>query len=241
MDAVTFDYSGLNSRLREYSAVTGKPPAEVVREQGMKPLVRVALDLTPPGSQTNSGKSAQRAGEAAIVRDVGRMGFVPVEIKGQRKLTHVFGHPLASPIYVPTKENPAFADPAAFRKARLLSKHGGNVTRGRAQAFYVARRKLTPLIKQWQGEVGRLASGWANAAKELGVAVPAWIARWAHLGRGTQVIASGSGSKLSLEVVNHFPAGAEDIAADVDRRLPYFISYVERSLARQLEAFYSGA
>jgi len=233
--------STLEAHIREFSAATGKPVAQVARE-ALKSLVKYALQNTPPASAGVQGKAAQRAGENAVLRDLGRMGFTPVPIKGFRVITQVYGRPLQSPIRVPTQLNPKFEDPEGFHRQRLIAAghRRGAVSRGGTQAFYVDQNKFTPLRKKLLAKVGALSSGWAAAAKELGVPVPAWLARHAGLGRGTTVQTSIDGPRITVKVINHFPIGAEDTAAETERRIALFKTYVANNFARQLKAFYAG-
>jgi hypothetical protein len=230
--------TGLSQHIQEFAAGTDRAVEDVSR-QAMKGLVRYAIDLTPPSTGI-ANKEAQRRGERAIMRDLSSMGFEPVTIKGYREIKTVFGHDLATPVRVPTKENPRFADPESFRRSRLASKHGGRPTRGGPQAFYVDRRKFRPMVTRLFAEVGRLASGFYRAARELGVAVPSWISRHGQ-DRGTGVELVKQGPLISLRVTNHFPEGiANEIYEGTLRRLEAAKHYVANDFARQLEAKMKG-
>jgi hypothetical protein len=197
-------------------------------------MIRDALALTPPASARRQGKDAQRQGELAILRDLNRMGFEPVVLKGERKITTVFGQLLKTPIMVKTKENPKFADPVAFHARRLRRKHGGQVTRGGKQAFYVDVSKFKALLSKLFKEVGRLASGWVQAAAELNITAAAWIKR--HGGaRGTSVQVIESDTRYGLRVVNHFPDSAGNEAAEMERRIEIFKQRARNDLIKQLK------
>jgi hypothetical protein len=231
--------TGLSRHIEDFAAATNRTVPDVSR-QAMKGMVRYAIDLTPPATG-GANKAAQRAGERTITRDLGLMGFEPVTLKGHRDIKVVFGHVLAHPVRVKTKENPKFADPEAFRRSRLSSLHGGRPTRGGKQAFYVARSKFNAMQKRLFAEVGRLASGWVPAARELGVSVPAWIARHGGADRGTTVEQVSEGSKLSLRVTNHFPDTVPNkIYDDTLRRIEAIKGYVANGFRRQLEARMKG-
>lgn len=232
--------TGLEQHIQAFAAYTGRSIRDVAK-QALKSLVRYAIDFTPPSSGRTKGMAAKRAGEQAIITDLGKMGFTPVPIKGYRMLTHVYGRRLESPIRIKTQPNPKFADPEAHRRARLAAagRRRGNISRGGRQAFYVDQRKYRPFRKRLLDQVGRLSSGWVQAARELGVPVPAFIARHAGLGRGTTVRTAVQGSRVTLSVINHFPAGTDSLAADVERRIAVFKTYVANSFARQLKAMYA--
>jgi hypothetical protein len=231
--------TGLAQHIEDFAAATNRTVPDITR-QAMKGMVRYAIDLTPPAGSGRSGKEAQRVGELAITRDLGLMGFAPVTLKGFREIKVVYGHVLVHPVRVKTKENPKFADPEAHRRARLSSLHSGRATRGGKQAFYVDRRKFQPMLKRLLAEVGRVASGWVPAARELGVPVPAWIARHGGSDRGTTVEQVSEGSKLSLRVTNHFPEGAGKVYEDTLRHIDSIKGYVANDFRRQLEAKMKG-
>lgn len=221
----------LQSAIVQMSRATGRTVKEETRT-ALKGMVRDALAYTPPASSSNTGKDAEKAGRAAIARDLRAMGFAPRVLKGHRTITMAFGHPI-KPVTVPTKENPKFVDPDAFHDARLGSKHGGKVTRGGAQAFYVSKQKFNAMITRLFNEIGRLASGWVAAADELGVPVPAWIARHGG-GRGTNVQVVEDENKITLRVVNHFPDNASGEAAEMIRRIAFLKTAAIGRLKRQL-------
>lgn len=226
---VTIHDEQLHRTIVEKSRVCGTTVKEETRTV-FKGIVRDAIAYTPPGSAGAQGKDAQRSGEAAINRDLNRMGFAPVTIKGKRTITQAWGRPIA-PVTVPTKENPRFADPDAFHLARLASKHGGRVTRGGAQAFYVDRRKFAAMQKRLFAEVGKLASGWVRAAQQLGVPVPAWISRHGT-GRGSDLQVVETPDTISLRVVNYFPDQAP--ADEMARRITALKGYALERLKRQM-------
>lgn len=223
--AVSFHVRVDDRLLNENIARMARAAGETVKERTrttFKGMVKDALAYTPPGSQKAQGKDAQRVGQASISRDLFRMGFTPVEIKGHRTITKAFGHPI-EPVTVSTKENPKFAEPDIFHAARMQSKHGGRVTRGGRQGFYVDRRKFKRMQTRLFAEIGKLASGWAPAADSLGVNVPAWIRRHVGSGRGSQVQLVETEAKLSMRVVNHFPETAGAEASQMQRLIDTFI------------------
>ena len=217
LTVINFNDRVLQQNIVQMSRATGRTVIEETRTV-FKGMVRDALLYTPPGSQGATGKDAQRAGEAAISRDLNDMGFVPKNIKGHRTITMAFGRPI-KPVTVPTKENPQFADPDGFHAARIAASQKvgrrGRVSRGGRQAFYVSKAKFNAMVKRLFAEIGLLASGWVPAAETLGVPVPAWIARHAASGRGSNVEVLETGNKITMRVVNHVPATAETIAGEI--------------------------
>lgn len=224
--------SVLQDNIVRMSRATGRTVKEETRTV-FKGMVRDAIIYTPPAGGKATGKDAQRQGEFAIVRDLKLMGFAPRPLKGHRTITKAWGRPI-TPVSVPTKENPKFAAPDAFHLQRLLAKtRGGKPSRGRAQAYYVSSAKLLAMVKRLYAQVGEMASGWVKAAVQLGVPVPAWIAR--HSGaRGTEVQIIETEQKITMRVVNHFPENAVAEAAEMRRRIDTLKRYAIGRLKRQL-------
>jgi hypothetical protein len=129
------------------------------------------------------------------------MGFVPVEIKGFRTITHVpagrTGKMVAiTPVTVATKPNPKFADPDAFHAQRIrrlgekratkrgrfakASRGGGKKgVKGGAQAFYVAKSKFFSMRARLFKEIGKLAAPWLPSLRQLnGGDLPYWVPAW---------------------------------------------------------------
>ncbi len=235
---VRIDDSQLQRKLAQWAVITGRTTEQETRTV-LKGMVRDAINYTPPGSQGSSGSRAKTKGEQAIGRDLFRMGFVPVKIKGKKVYNTTFwGHKLSKPLTIPTKTNPKFADPEGFRKTRLGRKHGGRVTRGGGQAFYVDQTVLGSMRSRLIKEVGRLASGWVNAANQLGVPVPAWIARHGEtFSRGTPVMIERINNKLTMRVTNRFPDGTEQsgIVSDMIRRIDFLRVLAFNRLQRQID------
>lgn len=225
-----------DARLQENITAMTRATGRTMKEESttvLKGMVRDALLYNPPASAGATGSRAKAQGEIAISRDLGRMGFAPKEIKGFRIITKAFGRPIA-PVRVKTKENPAFAEPDVYHLERLRSKRGGRVSRGRVQAFYVRKSKFTSMLRRLRSEIGRLASGWIPAARQLGVAIPAWIARHEGSGRGTIVQVIETAHRIVLRVTNRFPDTAGNEAAEMRRRIQKLKEYAIGRLKRQL-------
>jgi hypothetical protein len=78
-----------------------------------------------------------------------------------------------------------------------------------------------------------LASGWINAANQLGVPVAAWISRHGG-GRGSNIDIQETDERITMRVVNHFPDTAESEAAEMIRRIATLKTYAIGRLKRQL-------
>ncbi len=253
MLTLSIDTSQLERKIREFAAATDREVNDVARQQ-MKLAIQGSgripgiFDITPPAGNGVQGVAAKRAGEQAIVRDLGLMGFEPVTIKGYRQINTVFGHKLKDPIRVKTKLNPKFADPKIHHHSRLLAAKGrrGRITRGGgkkgvwggAQAFYADRVKFNAFKRNLLSHVGRLAAGWIPAALELGARVPAFILRHAGSNHGTIEISYTDG--IEIRITNHFPDSASKEASATQRRADYIIGLRVSSLARQLKAQLAG-
>lgn len=226
----------LDRQIYDFHAATGRAVPEI-GQQVSKGMVQDILDITPPGSQGNTGQRAKRIGELAVSRDLGAV-FAPVTVKGFRMITTVFGRHIATPVKVKTKEEFPAGDMDVIHRLRLASKHGGKVTRGRRKAYYVSRTKLRSLRARLVREVGALAAGWIPAALALGARVPAFIMR--HAGRAHGTIQIDHSNGIRITAINEFPAGTADLAADTQRRVEYVKGYAIGRLKRQLEAKLKG-
>jgi hypothetical protein len=102
----------------------------------------------------------------------------------------------------------------------------------------VSRSKFTSMANRLKKQVGRLASGWVNAAQQLGVPAPFWILRHGG-GRGSQVQIVETAGKIRMRVVNHFPDTAGEEAAGIIRRIArlkeFAIGRMKRNLAFRLK------
>jgi hypothetical protein len=238
--ATTWNDQELDRHIIEFSRAADRDIKDVARQQ-MKLFIQGSgnipglFDITPPAYRGNTGPAAKKAGEHAIMRDLGAV-FVPVTIKGFRTITTVFGRKIANPVRVQTTEK--WPDVPAIYHERSGRRHGGRLTRGRKQAYYVSRSKLTSLANSLKAKVGTLAAGWIPAALELEAKVPAFIMRHAGRARGTIQISYDKG--ILIRAVNHFPDGADQLAADTQRRIEAVKGYRIAAIKRQLEAKLKG-
>lgn len=224
----------LDRHIIDFSRAADRSVVDVGRTVA-KGMVTDIIAITPPASKGAQGVAAKRAGEGAIMRDLGAV-FAPVRIKGYRTITTVFGRKIKKPVRVPTTEH--WPDVISIYHERSHRRHGGRMTRGRKQAYYVSRAKLTSLATGLKAKVGTLAAGWIPAALELGAKVPAFIMRHAGKAHGTIQITYEKG--ILIRAINHFPGNAGELAADVQRRVEAVKGYAIGKLKRQLEAKLKG-
>lgn len=214
MISLKVELDGLNNSINRFAVATGRARDDVAT-QAMRGMIRYALEQTPPGGGGNSGKAAQRAGEGAITRDLKKMGFRPVTLKGKRP------------------ENPIYADPDTYHRDYLA----GHAKR---MLFFVDQNKFNAMVKRLYAEVGRVASGWLMAAIETGISAPAWIMR--HLGEGRgDVSRKDVNNVTTLTATNHVPDTATGVASELERRKAYWARYARGDLDRQLHAKLAGA
>jgi hypothetical protein len=185
---------GLQAKLAQMSAATGRTVKEETKT-AMKGMVKYVMDYTPPGSQKGTGSAAKGIGEAAVARDMRKL-FIPVTLKGKRK--------------------EQWPDPHSLHHQAMIAAAGGNVA-APARKYHVDKAKITSLKNVLRPHVGLIASGWATAAAQLGVAVPAWISRHSGSGRGTSLVVTESAGKISMRIVNHVPNTAAAIASQMQR------------------------
>lgn len=215
MISLKVELEGLNNSINRFAVATGRA-REDIAQQAMRGMITYALQFTPPGSQNATGKAAQRAGEGAIDRDLKRLGFRPVDLKGKRP------------------ENPLFADPDTYHRA-VLEKRASRIL------FFVDRQKFNAMRRRLFAEIGKLSSGWLAGAIEAGVAsIPAWIARNIGENRGSAQKINGN-NVTTFVAINHVPDNAADVASEMERRKAYWARYARGDLDRQLHAKLAGA
>lgn len=197
------------------------------------------IKVTPPfsaktkssrGTKRGGAKSAtaaKRAGIAAVSRDMGKF-LQPVDLKGSRRITHVFGRAVDPPIVVPTKEK--WPDVAAALRHTRQGQNKSN--RGRRMKLYVSRPKFDRLARAKAKNVGMLGAGYAPAAARLGVKLPAFMLRHAGRGEGSIRI-DHRGGGMRIVILN-----AVRYADSVDglrRRIEFAVQAQKGAMARQLD------
>jgi hypothetical protein len=158
-----------------YVQLVGRDLETEMVHQGKKFLEK-AIQITPPaGSRNGKAKKssdAYKAGKAAVSRDLRRI-FIPVQLKRSRQVTHLFGkfHSKA-PWTVKTKE--IHPDVESLYQAHKNSPAAARHARYSAGKFYVSRAKFNRLEREKFRKVGYLMGGFHQAARSLGVRMPAF-------------------------------------------------------------------
>jgi hypothetical protein len=219
---------GLQAKLAQMSAATGRTVKEETKT-AMKGMVKYVMDYTPPASQRGQGNTAKAMGEVSVVKDMKKL-FLPIVLGGEDVRGGANIHPAFSGGNRRTEKWP---DPHQLHHAAVLAAGGGSIKAKRPK-YRVDREKLTALKLQLQRGVGLLASGWIPGAKALGVPVPSWISRHAGSGRGTELIVTDSGGKITMKLTNHVPGTANAIAAQMQRLVQSAKTAAIGKLKRQL-------
>lgn len=216
------------------------PEARVATKDWMKKQGRLLISsggkvpglvqVTPPMNANAKGAKALAQGKKAIDRDLARV-FVPVRIKGRRKITQAWGRDLKRPKYVQTKE--IWPDVEGIHAARFQRKtqKGGKMSRGRAQAYYVDVKKLEATRRRLHARVGRLASAVVGAGERaLGLlnGVPAFVRRHSSNLGAVALLEDGNG--IRVRAANY----ARAANAALQRRFNYVAQYRLRAMEREL-------
>lgn len=222
--------------IRRYAAEMKKGLPEVTKSTA-KGVTRRVIDVTPPASAGVVGAAARRAGFDRIASDMGKV-LAPVRLKGRRKITTVFGHTVARPFYVPTRElHPDVA--GAYRQHRTFRNNGVGVRARnlRERKLFVDERKFAAVLKAKQARVGALASGWTAAAQALDVPVQQWISR--HGTSGGRIQIDTAGDRMRVTVENFAPGVPENVRAELARRIPYAVEYQAAAMARAIAGYHN--
>ena len=227
------DFSELNKAIATYAVAAGKELSAVLKDEA-RLLVKEVINLTPPAGGGVIGAAAKRRGEAAVDRDIGGL-FVGKRLKGRRQITKVFGKTPKKKIFVKTKElHPNVRAIYEDRRAKDNFTAGGldHITRGQKAAYYVDSAKLAALRTAQKKKVGKLASGWVPALKELDASGQSWIER--HLSSGTRGTAH---LDKSDELMPNFEAACMvkgEIAYELQRRMRSAVEIRKNKMLRRL-------
>jgi len=211
------DYSRFDASVARVIDETGRTGGDVIRQQ-TRLFVRDAIALTPPTGNaplTESLSMQKKAGEGAVKNDISR-GFTEIEDMSIVKDTsNKFGQTLKR--YARTGEvgklktvlkrtgfkGSVVASPSRYSHSKIRDKYG-RVRKGEVNTFLVMRSgTVAKFTKEVQKLVGRAKAGWNNAARALGLPVPAWIAR--HAEPGELIDDSRNLQNPSMVVSNHVP------------------------------------
>jgi hypothetical protein len=207
--------------------------------QGKKFLEKT-IKITPPGysrgGKMRSVTDARKAGERAVRRDLRRI-FTPVDLRGSRRVTHLFGKPHpAAPWEVPTKEyHPDVA--GIFRQHRASGK-AGRAARYKAGTLYVDRQKFAEVEAMLIKRVGWLSGGFTRAGLSLGARMPAYAKR--HTAPGSIRI-TNTPELMQIHIINdvRYAARVEGLrrriqwavdaqASAMERQIPYLLRRHEK-------------
>jgi len=219
----------LTPSITRYAEVMGRTLADTIK-RAARGVTRRVVAITPPGSAGVAGAAAYRQGRAKIKSQMNQI-LAPVRLKGQRRITVVFGRTLKRPFTVPTKER--FPDVAAiYRQRTSARKNGVGIRASRGAKAFVDVRKFNAILKAKEGRVGLLASGWAGAAAALDVPMQQWISRHGA-GRGS-IKQDFYGSRMHITVHN-FAAGAPaNVTAELSRRIAAALVYQREAMGREI-------
>ena len=232
-DRLTLVRDNVGPSLLRYAEVMQRTLADTVR-RAAKGITRRVINLTPPASgEGMTGAAAYRQGRVKIAKQMGAL-LAPVKLKGRREIKVVFGHRLARPVFVHTKER--YPDVAGLYRANLRTLPNGVGMRlkdYRGKKFYVDVRKFNAVLKARQARVGALASGWSIAAAALDVPVQQWISR--HGRSGGAIKLELSSPKMRIIVRNFAPGLPANLRAEMERRIPYAVQYQLAAMKREVE------
>lgn len=206
-----FDMRRLEKAIKDLRPHVRKTRAELV-EDAAKGFVKKVVAITPPASKGVSGSKAKQQGDQAIKSDLARI-MVAAARKADRD----------------TRK--ATALPEDLYK-RFRDKRTGRVNPGALKRPYrVGKSELLALQRRLLKEVGWLAAGWNEAAKKLGVRLPAWVARHGS-GRGSIGITSG-GSRFRITIANE--VGFVGNVKGFSRRIQSAINLQANAMKRQAD------
>lgn len=219
----------MSNKLLLYAEIMGKRLTDVVKRMA-KGVTRRVIAITPPGSQGTTGAAAYRQGRTRIARQMSAV-LAPVKLKGQRKVTSVFGRKLAAPVIVPTKER--HPDVATLYRNQLRTDKSGRLKLNnfRGQKFYVDVRKFKAVLAARQARVGSLAAGFSSAAAALDVPLQNWVSR--HGRAGGNISLDLAGAAMRITVRNFAPSLPAPLRAETQRRIEYAITYQQAAMERE--------
>lgn len=206
-----FDMSRLQRAIKDLRPQVQKTNAELV-EQAAKGFVKNVVAITPPASKGVTGSKAKQQGEQAIKSDLARI-MVAVARKRERDTRS------------------AAATPEQLYR-RFRDKRTGRINPGSLKRPYrIPKSELLALQRRLLKEVGWLAAGWNEAARKLGVRLPAWVSRHGT-GKGSAVI-TRNGSVFRITVANEvsFVGNVKGFA----RRVQGAINLQANAMRRQAE------
>lgn len=206
-----FDTRRLQKAIKDLRPLVRKTSTELV-EEAAKGFVKRVVAITPPASKGVSGSKAKQQGDQAIKSDLARIMVAAVRKKER-------------------DTRAASASPEELHR-RFRDKRTGRVNPGALKHPYrVGKSELLALQRRLLKEVGWLAAGWNEAAKKLGVRLPAWVARHGS-GRGSIGITTGV-SRFRITIANE--VGFVGNVKGFNRRIQGAINLQASAMKRQAE------
>lgn len=206
-----FDMRRLEKAIKDLRPHVRKTQAELV-EGAAKGFVKRVVAITPPASKGVSGSKAKQQGDQAIKSDIARI-MVAAARKSEQDARASRGSP-------------------EELHRRFRDKRTGRVNPGSLKHPYrVGKSELLALQRRLLKEVGWLAAGWNEAAKKLGVRLPAWVARHGS-GRGSIGITTGA-TRFRIAIANE--VGFVGNVKGFSRRIQSAINLQANAMKRQAE------
>ena len=188
---------------------TSKRDALVVMKQQARGVIKEVIALTPPGGSGVSSGQARSRGARNVKADVLKV------VKG------------VSAKRAEQQDVAGIVEPKRVR---------GRIPRAVTPRILVPMDKLKAYIKAKQLHVGKLASGWNEAAAKLGLKPPAWI--WRNDGPGTMDI-SVTDKDITIRATNAVPYASE--MSRLRSRLQQALNRQRNKMDRQLKDFMAKA
>lgn len=192
MNAGELNINPFLEKLGKLAEITGDDLKHVMKQEATlaifntNPKVPGVINITPPFHQkAKDSASALLSAQKSIDRDLSGV-FMPVTIKGERTIPHLFGNTSPNvgrkpPYVVKTKER--WPDVGAIYKQRWESKNvnrNKRMTRGQRSLYYVDANKLSIERREAYAVIGLACACWWVAAQQAGLnprGVPVWIKR----------------------------------------------------------------
>ncbi len=186
----------------QLAALAKTKPVQTVMRQAAGQVVKRVVSVTPP-AKGKADIAAKKAGELTIDNDIAKL-MVGAAKRVKRELQN----------------------PASLHTKSRDSRTGRVNPRSRKVKAAVEKAALNELRRKLKLAVGTLAAGWNAAAQELGVKLPAWIAR-----HGTKHgIIKVQVSKTGIRIYLANTVGFVDNIPDLERRLQWAVNVVAKNI-----------
>ena len=186
-----------------------KRDALVVMKQQAKGVIKEVISLTPPGGPGVSSGQARTRGTKNVKADALKV------VKGV---------------------NPKRAEQQDVASIIESKRVRGRIRKEITPRILVPMAKLKAYLKAKQQHVGKLASGWNEAAAKLGLKPPAWI--WRNDGPGMMDI-SVTDKDIIIRATNAVPYASE--MSKLRSRLQQALHLQRNKMNRQLKDFMAKA